>query len=156
MRRLTKDEKREACAIASVGCDRDIAARYLGCTLDEFQAELARQPTFARDLAKAEAAAELVHMKNLKIAAEDEKNWRASVWWLERRSPERYGRRNPTAIPAGQLQSFLSEVAQVISDAVADSDQRAELLQRIESLARDTDQTYAPVSEDINDSEDRA
>ena len=52
-----------------------------------------RDADFAAEVRRAEAPVELSHMRNVQNAAQDGKNWRASVWWLERRSPERFGPR---------------------------------------------------------------
>ena len=46
---------------------------------------------FVANVRRAEASVELSHMRNVQQAAKDKKDWRASVWWLERRSPERFG-----------------------------------------------------------------
>lgn len=136
MPRLTPEQKREVCTIAAVGCDREIAARYLGCRPAELQEEVNADAQFARQLAQAEAGAELVHMKNLKVAAQEEKNWRASVWWLERRSPQRYGRRAADAVPAAQVQQFVEALAAIIAEEVREPEDRDRLLARLGELAR--------------------
>lgn len=135
--RLTEEQKREVCTIAAVGCDRQIAARYLGCGVADLQAALEADPDFARDLAQAEAGAELVHMQNLKEAAQEEKNWRASVWWLERRSPDRYGRRDARAVSAAQVQRFVEALAAIIAEEVRHAEDRQRLLSRLDALANE-------------------
>lgn len=42
---------------------------------------------------KAEAKAEEFHLKNIKTASA--KNWSASAWYLERKHPERWAKRDP-------------------------------------------------------------
>ncbi|MEM8864187.1 MAG: hypothetical protein AAGF31_01420 [Planctomycetota bacterium] len=135
MPKLTAEQKREVCTIAAVGCDRQIAARYLGCTAAELEAAVQADGQFARDLAQAEAGAELVHMKNLKEAAQEEKNWRASVWWLERRSPDRYGRRDARAFTPIQVQRFVESLSTIIAEEVRQADDRERLLSRLDTLA---------------------
>lgn len=135
MRKLTPEQKREVCTIAAVGCDRQIAARYLGCGPAELNAAIEADAQFARDLAQAEAGAELVHMKNLKEAAQEEKNWRASVWWLERRAPDRYGRREAGSLTPRQVGQFVESLSQIIAEEVRDADDRDRLLQRLTELA---------------------
>ncbi|MBE3576893.1 MAG: hypothetical protein IMX00_04305 [Limnochordales bacterium] len=47
---------------------------------------------FVQDLKRAEAFAEAERIKRIREAAK-EGNWQADAWWLERRYPERWGRR---------------------------------------------------------------
>ncbi len=74
-------------------------------------------------------------MQNLRNAARDEKHWRASVWWLERRSPERYGRRSPDAISSEQLREVIEQLAEVIVEGVASQTEREQLLNRFTEIA---------------------
>jgi len=74
-------------------------------------------------------------MQNLRNAARDEKHWRASVWWLERRAPERYGRRAPDAISADQLRQVIEQLAEVIVEGVASQSEREQLLDRFTEIA---------------------
>ena len=93
-------------AILSIGCDRETAANYTNCSLSDIRREMLRDVAFAAEVLQAEAASELAHMRNVQNAAGENKNWRASVWWLERRSPERFGRRNAETITTRQLKAL--------------------------------------------------
>ncbi len=134
---LSSEQKRDVCTIAAVGCDRHIAARYLGCRPEELKAEIEADAAFARDLAQAEARAELTHVRNVQQAAQDDKHWRASVWWLERRAPERYGRRDAGAMSAIQVERFVKQVAQIIAEDVRHEEDRDRLMLRLDELASD-------------------
>ncbi len=57
---------------------------------------------FAAQLKRAEATPEMAHMRNLHNAAKEEKNWRVSVWWLERQNKARQARAEKTATPKDQ------------------------------------------------------
>ena len=90
---LTQQQQRDVCLILSTGCDRLAAAKYVGCSPADLRRAMRNVPQFAADVRRNEAAIEMTHMRNVRNAARDDKHWRASVWWLERRAPERYGRR---------------------------------------------------------------
>lgn len=53
-------------------------------------------PDLAARVAQAEALAEANHLAVITRAAEAG-TWQAAAWWLERRAPERWGRRRTTA-----------------------------------------------------------
>jgi len=76
-------------------------------------------------------------MRNLQNAAKDEKHWRASVWWLERRAPDRYARRAPDAISESQLQEFVEKLADVIVAEIASQDDRQRLLASLSRIAHE-------------------
>lgn len=65
MPHLTEEQKKEATLIASVGCDRELAARYLGCSIHDLVNEALSDDVFAKALRRAEAGAELAHMRNI-------------------------------------------------------------------------------------------
>lgn len=134
--RLKKEQKKEVCVIASIGCGREIAARYLGCSEAELETAIAKDKKFCDDLKQAEAGAELKHLRNVQRAAEDEQQWRASVWWLERRAPERYGKAiSERAVSINRLRKFLESLAAVIAEEVQREEDRQRLLGRLETLA---------------------
>lgn len=49
--------------------------------------------TLGTSMEKAEAEAEAAYQTIVANAAADPKNWTAAAWWLERRHPEDYGKR---------------------------------------------------------------
>jgi hypothetical protein len=53
---------------------------------------------FSNDVQKALAEAELLHLRNISEAAK--KEWQAAAWYLERRYPDRWGRRQAVDISA--------------------------------------------------------
>ncbi len=132
---LTDDQKREATLIISVGCDRETAAKYVGCTPASLEETAHADPAFAVALRRAEAGCELAHMRNLQQAARDERHWRASVWWLERRAPERYARRDVGAVSRRELVRFLGAVASGIAGVVRHEEDRQRVLDKLSELA---------------------
>jgi len=137
---LTDAQKREVCAILSVGCDRLGAAKYVGCLWEQIRSAMLEDQQFAADIRRAEAGAELTHMRNVQSAARDEKHWRASVWWLERRSPERYGRRDAGAVTPRQLERVVDLLADVVSEEVSDAQDRLHLLERLQQITDSLEQ----------------
>lgn len=128
---FTDDEKRECCLMISIGCDRETACNYLGKTAEQLRAELRDCPEFFKELLRAEATPEFNHMRNLYNAAKEEKNWRASVWWMERRAPERFARRLPDTLSTTQLRNFVEELAETIINEINDSQDRTRLLAKL-------------------------
>lgn len=128
---LTDDQRREALLIASVGCDRETAAKYVGCNLQQLNATVYGEPEFAEQLRRAEAGCELAHMRNIQQAARDERHWRASVWWLERRLPDRYARRDAGAISRRELAGFLSRLSADLAGLLRDAGDRDRVLEKL-------------------------
>ena len=132
---LTEEQKREALLILSVGCDEETAARYVGCSPEALAREAAADSRFATDRGRAQAATELSHMRNVQQAARDEKHWRASVWWLERHAPDRYGRRSQGAVSSKRIEGLLHALANAVAAGVHDAEDRARVMQSIERIA---------------------
>lgn len=133
---ITAEQKSEFCLIVSIGCDRETACKLLNCSPAQLQGELQQDAEFSAKLLRAEATAELNHMRNLHNAAKDEKNWRVSVWWLERCAADRYARRAPESVSAKELSSIVDELAEVIALEFTDQDDRWRLLNRLAQIAR--------------------
>lgn len=119
------------------GCDRETACNYLGKTAVELRDQLSHDQEFHKQLLHAEAAPEFYHMRNLYNAAKDEKHWRVSVWWLERRAPERFARRAPGALTAQQLRKVIEELADTIVGEVDDPQNRERLLGKLVQIAEE-------------------
>jgi len=133
---FSEEHKRECCLMISMGCDRETACNYLGKSAEQLRQQLQQDPEFRKRILRAEATPEFNHMKNLFSAAKEEKNWRASVWWLERRSPERYARRAPDAVSAAQLRQIIEELAEAIVGGVGHQEDRQRLLARLRQIAQ--------------------
>jgi transposase len=75
------------------GNTRRAAAAAAGVTERTFERWMARFVGFVGAIEKAEAEAHLAHVATIQTAATDG-TWQASAWWLERRCPEDWGRRD--------------------------------------------------------------
>jgi hypothetical protein len=140
---LTEQQQRDLCLIVSTGCDRLAAAKYVGCSLADLRRAMRNVPHFAADVRRAEATIEMTHMRNVQKAAQDEKHWRASVWWLERRAPERYGRREAGEVTALQLESFVAQLIAAVTEEVHDAEDRQRFVARLRRVAEAVQQTAA-------------
>ena len=137
----TEEEQTQYCSLLMLGCDRDTASKYLGYTASQMEQHLAANAEFLRKALKAEGAAELHQMKNLHDATKDSKQWRASVWWLERRAPARFGRRPTGAITMTEWTRFLAVVADAITVEVTNEGDRQRLISRLAQLVSKTPST---------------
>ena len=80
------------CRLLAGGATRRAASAGAGINSDTFYDWLERDPTFSDAVQKAEADAELMFTSIVAAAASD--SWQAAAWWLERRRPDDYGRRD--------------------------------------------------------------
>ena len=124
---LTSEQKREIRLVISVGCDRETAVNFVGCSLEELDREMSDDCSFAADLRRADAGCEFTHMRNVKNASSEEKNWRASVWWLERRARERYGTERRRGTSGADLAKALGALEEALRDEFADGEDWARL-----------------------------
>jgi hypothetical protein len=132
---LAEWQKDKLLSILPLGCDRATACKYVGATLAQFQAEIKRDPDFAQAVARAEAEVDLRHLGNVQKASRDEKNWRTSVWWLERRARERSA--DAKALSEVDLIELLDEVARAITAEIQDEELQRRVIERLlESLAK--------------------
>jgi hypothetical protein len=137
---LTDEQKGRICGALAVGCDRETAANIVGCSLGDIRRAMQVDAEFALRIRRAEATTELNHMQNVKEAAKDVKNWRASVWWLERHSPERFGKRGAGQITSRQLRAFTAIIADILVDPTASVDERKRLQGKLKQLSDAVDQ----------------
>ena len=132
--RLTAEQQGQVYGILSVGCDRETAANYIGCSLADIVRAMRQDAEFGASVRRTEAAAELSHMRTVQNAAKDEKNWRASVWWLERRSPERFGSRSAGAVTTRHLKAFLTIIGESLHNEIHNAEDRERVMARFEQF----------------------
>lgn len=92
-RRTKRSDEREAALMSSLrlGNTRRAAAAFAGISHDTFY-QWMKEQTFADAVSKAEADAEARFLAQVAKAAADG-TWTAAAWWLERRRPDDYGRK---------------------------------------------------------------
>jgi hypothetical protein len=131
---LTDEQKARICGVLTIGCDWQTAADLVGCTFAEIRRAMQADAGFAVSVRRAEARAELAHMRTVQDAAKEAKNWRASVWWMERHAPDRYGPRGAGEITARQLKAFTALMADILAGDASSPDSRQQLLARLSQL----------------------
>ena len=92
-RALDDNKRREIYALLSTGCDRHTAARHVGCSARTIRREALRDPEFADQLNKAEAACRVGHLRAIRHAAKSD--WRAAAWLHESGKPDPFARPHP-------------------------------------------------------------
>src|SRR5688572_21466598 len=88
---LDEDKQKIACKLLGLGFSRRAAARFIGCSHNTILNTARRDPAFAQRLRAAPIEGEANHVEIIRRAGHQ--SWRASAWFLERRYPERWGRR---------------------------------------------------------------
>jgi hypothetical protein len=86
---LTDWQKAKILDVMRLGADQATACHYVGADPGQLQAEMTANEEFSRAVLRAQAEAELKHLGNIHRASQDEKHWRTSAWWLERRASGR-------------------------------------------------------------------
>lgn len=128
---LDSFERSRIVELLRMGCPRAAGVKYLGLTPEELEAEVARDETLAKELLRAEGTAVLLHMGNVRKAANDEKNWRTSVWWLEQQA-----RLDKASGPSGTtlqeaVREALERFAELIVNEITDIERRQRLLTQL-------------------------
>ena len=138
MKPISEIKQREILALLSVGCSRRTAARYVNCTQKAIDELAQANPEFAEKLRKAEANLEIESIKNMFNAAKQEKNWRASAWLLERKSPDEFLKKKPDVIPAGLLDTLLNRIVTLLIEECPAAVQRKGLLKKLDVIRMET------------------
>jgi hypothetical protein len=138
--RLTEKEKDAISGALQLGNTRETAANVVGRTPEELFAQIEGDPDLERSLRQAEAAAEVQHMRTVHKAAQDEKNWRSSVWWLERRDRQRsaaarWGLSDVTAA----IHAAVKRLLEIILNEVPDLRRRHSILSEMLDASDKTD-----------------
>jgi transposase len=81
------------CAAVAVGCTYEQAAAVAGVHYDTLRVWRNTFPAFSGALEKAEASGVLSRLARIQAAGRDGA-WQADAWWLERKYPEQWGRRD--------------------------------------------------------------
>jgi hypothetical protein len=127
-------KKREICAILAVGCNRETAARYVGCHRTTITKTAQRDESFALALAQAESKYEIVHLSHINKAATEGRYWRAAAWALERKFPLRYGTSIAESFTFEQVTQVLSQFAEALLEEVPEDAIRERILARLGDL----------------------
>lgn len=130
---LDEIQKREILAILSVGGSRTTAAKYVRCGAATIRKAAEADEEFARQLRKAGASLEVLHLKNIETAGQ--KYWRASAWLLERMYPDRYGARKAGTWSREQVRGLLDRFFEIVTAEAPALARRKRMAARLEQLA---------------------
>ena len=93
-RQVTDDNIERLLKGLRLGMTRRAAAGFAGFSKTTLYRMLEQDDgTLGTAMEKAEAEAEATYSAIVARAAEEPKNWTAAAWWLERRHPQDYGKR---------------------------------------------------------------
>ncbi len=134
---LDLDQRRTFAGLVRIGCDLPTASWASGYSPAEVREQLMADIAFMRSVRRAESEFEAKHLQYLNKAAEDPKNWRVSMWVLERMLPDKYARQRPRTIRESQLIPLLKSLADAVVEGVADPEQRAALMARVTSTIQE-------------------
>jgi hypothetical protein len=135
-RRCVLDDKKKSRILVLLmsGCSRVTAANSVGCHPKTIVNTAKRDQDFAKRLALAEDASELIHLDNINKAGKDTRYWRASAWMLERLHPERFGTSKPDAVTPAQVTSLIVQIAEIIVQEIPVAMYRKQILKRFDRL----------------------
>jgi hypothetical protein len=132
-------ERGKILGMVYMGCDTKVAAQTVGWSEQRLADECQNNPEFATELAEREGLAELHHMRNVHKAAEDVRYWRASSWWLDKRTAERREGKTSFAYTVGEIQLFLEELVDLVFATVACETDRDRLVASLFAKASEQD-----------------
>jgi hypothetical protein len=143
--KLTAARRQRIVAAARLGAHREQAALAASISRATLQAWLAKGETegapdrfrdFARAVREAEAEAELEALRSIERAAVDG-DWRAKCWLLERRWPDRWGRRTRHEVSGPYGEPLELELPAGLGDLAKLSDRE------LDELGKLMDRTHA-------------
>jgi hypothetical protein len=102
-------------ALLSAGASRQAAAQYVQVHYDTLRRTLARDADFRAEVEQAEGQFENSMVMQVTKAAKDERHWRAAVWNLDTRHPERYRRRPPDMVTVEEMRQVLKMFARLVA-----------------------------------------
>lgn len=128
---LDAAKQRDLCALIAIGCSRETAAAYVGCSPRAIYDLAHREPTFAAQLLKADHTCEVHALSLLNKVGTDSRNWRVLTWMLERKFPERYGSRKPSTVSNEDLASVVDRFAALLAEELPAGEVRERVLERL-------------------------
>lgn len=101
------------------GVDPEQAATAAGFTMDEIRKFAEGSENFKRECAKAAVMAERSAIRCISESV-GKQSWMAATWWLERRHPERYAKRDKLDITMAKRNLNIEELREEINALMSD------------------------------------
>lgn len=98
--------------LISQGNFKTVAARACGITSETLSQWEKHKPGFSEAIRVAEAEAEAGNVKNIYNASQSQ--WTASAWFLERKSPERWGKKEEHKISGHLLNGSPDDIEKAV------------------------------------------
>jgi hypothetical protein len=135
----TLDEalQKNIAGLVTIGCTLRTAARVAGIEPRRLREALQLDRKLGERLLVAEAICEFTYLKRLRDVAEDPKNWRVAIWFLERRFPYRYMPRPFSGVSAAQMQATLKSIGEEIAKQFTARDDRERIIAALHEITRD-------------------
>ena len=134
---MDPSEQSKVSGVVRLGCPPATAAKFVGRTPEQLAEELQRNEPLARELLQSEAEAVVRHMSNIHKAANDEKNWRTSVWWLEQYARAGARPEDAVSLPAAVFEA-LQRIAELIVTEIPDAARRQAVLTQLLNIAAES------------------
>jgi hypothetical protein len=133
---LDEDKKSRILDLLRSGCGKAAAARAVNCDPRTIAYTAKRDPQFADQLARAEHKSELIHLENINVAGTQPQYWRASAWFLERTSPDRFAKTNPGIVTQSQMTALVVQIAEIIIHEIPVAAYRKQVFKRFDAILR--------------------
>lgn len=136
---------REACSLA--GVSRDSVYTWMKQGVRDIRAGIdSAEANFSDTVKKAMAEAEEKAVDNVRAAGQLPQFWAAEAWFLERRYPDKYGKRDRVALEhTGQMGIGVANVDKPLSERLNDEDKREAAKDIARSLAIIGSGTGSPI-----------
>src|SRR5262245_8584979 len=118
--RVTAAQQERALDALRLGMTREAAAAKAGFDRATFYRMIHRDATFATAVENAEADAKGTYEAKIAQAA-DAGTWQAAAWWLERRHPDQYSRRDRVEVTV-DIRKFAEERGLDPDEVMAEAD----------------------------------
>ncbi len=112
------------------GLTRKMAAQYAGISSATLYEYLAHYPCIASGMEIAEAHAASRHLDTINRSSLEKGNWLAAAWWLERRHPEAYARRERVTVDVSDRLKLVAEELGLSMEEVEAEAQRVSRLNK--------------------------
>jgi hypothetical protein len=141
-------QKAKILDVMRLGADRATACHYVGVDAGQLQAEMTASEEFSRAVLRAQAEAELKHLGNIHRASQDEKHWRTSAWWLERRAAGRAS--GVTAAEAlAQVAELVDVLAGIIVAEVPEAAVQRRLIERLLAALEGVEEPKSQIIDEV-------
>ncbi|MCO6045753.1 hypothetical protein NG895_17790 [Aeoliella sp. ICT_H6.2] len=132
---ITEQQVHDLVGVLAAGCPVETALEATGVSPAEFELAMHGEPQFPYRAHRAGALTEVRQLQNVRLAGNEPKNWRASVWWLERCRGHRYLAKAPRTITEEQFAAFRSDIARLVDREVRHADDHDRLIAGLGELS---------------------